>query len=228
LIERQVKGCVIWRTLSLKKCFCNIKEVYTYTVNIINNTVTTGQIVTVIVYALGGGNQLYTNTYLGDEIGDTIVIPFTADLIDNFAIFANGVQVNDYTYQATLLPGYTEITFGTPFTSSQRITLTALGGTVADTTGYNWSLPLTQYIVSDGSLSYTLLNSMQGTNPANLVVNKNGQRARPPEDIGWIADGSSLQYFLPENGGFDLTWYQITMLLCGLIMCHKCWVLILC
>jgi hypothetical protein len=45
---------------------------------------------------------------------------------------------------------------------------------------------------------------MQGTNPANLVVNKNGQRARPPEDVGWIADGSSLQYFLPENGGFDL------------------------
>jgi hypothetical protein len=43
---------------------------------------------------------------------------------------------------------------------------------------------------------------MGGTNPANLIVEKNGLRARPPEGIEYIADGSSA-YELPYRGGYS-------------------------
>ena len=63
---------------------------------------------------------------------------------------------------------------------------------------------MTQTFVSDGSLSYTLTNSLQGTNPANVIVSKNGVRARPSEGVEYISDGSSLEYNLPGNGDYNL------------------------
>jgi hypothetical protein len=67
----------------------------------------------------------------------------------------------------------------------------------------SWSTPQTQYFVSTGQLSYTLANSLSGTNPANIIVEKNGVRARPSESIEYIDDGSSLQFYLPTRGGYS-------------------------
>jgi hypothetical protein len=58
--------------------------------------------------------------------------------------------------------------------------------------------------VADGvNFAYTLTNSLEGTNPANVIVEKNGIRARPAEGVEYIDDGSSLQYYLPTNGGYS-------------------------
>ena len=178
-----------------------------YTINWVNFVVTmlssngTGDIIAVVAYALGGGNQVYTDSYIGSDIVDTVIIPFPYDLITDFAIFSNGTQVTDYTASA-VVPGRTLIEFGSSFVSTDRVTITALGsGSASVTTG--WSTPVTQYILSDGSLSYTLTNSVQGTNPINAIVNKNGVRARPSQGIEYTGNGSQLTYALPDRGGYD-------------------------
>lgn len=173
-----------------------------YTISVIQHAVS-GDVISVNVYALGGGNQMYTNTYIGSVVEDTIVIPIETSLINSFAIFVNGVQNTDFTYEAIGV-GNTVITFGTVFTSTDRITVTALGNT---TTGVSndWSIPVTQYFLSTGSLSYTLSNNLSGTNPANIIVNKNGVRARPSEGIEYTGDGSTVDYDLPSKGGYNLS-----------------------
>ena len=68
-------------------------------------------------------------------------------------------------------------------------------------TEYSWSTPQVQYIVSDGSQTLTLINSIEGTNPANLIVTRNGLRLLPPAGIEWHGDGSTLSFGLPQRLG---------------------------
>lgn len=51
----------------------------------------TGNIVNISVYELGGGSQLYRANYIGsDFIDDTVIIPVNAAEINNIAVFING------------------------------------------------------------------------------------------------------------------------------------------
>jgi hypothetical protein len=91
---------------------------------------------------------------------------------------------------------------GTTFTA------TGIGsGTGKASTDYSWSTPQVQYQVADSDLASNkiiyLTNSLQGTNPANLVVTRNGLRLQPPEGIEWIGDGSSVSFGLPQRGGYS-------------------------
>jgi hypothetical protein len=49
----------------------------------------------------------------------------------------------------------------------------------------------------------TLTNSIEGTNPANMIVIQNGLRLRPAEGIEWIGDDSSVSFGLPQRGGYQ-------------------------
>ena len=75
------------------------------------------------------------------------------------------------------------------------------------TINYSWSTPQVQYVIADESLlvtkTITLINSDQGSNPANMVVTRNGLRLQPPEGIEWIGDGSSTSFGLPQRGGYS-------------------------
>ena len=183
-----------------------------YTVNWVNNTVTivanpgnppalNGDTVTISAFGIGGGNQLYKNSYNGADVGIVLNIPVAYVEIFDMAIFVNGVLIQNYSYG----PGTnntTNITFGSTYTATDVINITAIGetdGSLAD----SWSTPQTQYFVSTGQLDYMLDNSMMGTNIPNLIVEVNGIRARPPEGAFYIADGSS-GYALPNRGGYSL------------------------
>ena len=161
-----------------------------------------GDTIVIGAYALGGGNQLYTNSYNGADVGNTIILPISYNLIENIAVFVNGVNVTTFTASA-YQTFYTRIVFLSTYTSTDYITVTALG--FSSTGGdYTWSVPQTQYFIADGStLSFTLTNSLEGTNPANVIVDKNGIRARPAEGVEYIADGSSLQYYCPDRGEYS-------------------------
>ena len=164
----------------------------------VNNNVATGQTIQLTAYGLGGGNQMYNNSYNGADVGNTIIVPIAYNLITEFVIFVNGVIVNNYTTNA-FDTASTRILFSAAWTSTDFIVVIAFGAGGTDT----WSTAVTEYFVSAGELVYVLSNSTSGTNPANAVVEKNGQRARPPQGVEYIADGSSLQYYLPENGGYS-------------------------
>ena len=80
-------------------------------------------------------------------------------------------------------------------------------GTGQASTEYSWSTPQVQYQVADNDMVSTkiivLTNSVQGSNPANAVVTKNGLRLRPPEGIEWIGDDSSVSFGLPQRGNYS-------------------------
>jgi hypothetical protein len=131
---------------------------------------------------------------------------------------------NDNYYRAlkTIIPGtsITDTEFWQPFVPTLNsivdlgedygfdvgISLVALGFTTP--IQYEWSTPQLQYVVPTVNIVNTrtvvLENSVIGTNPANLIVIRNGIRLRPPEGIEWLGDGSTMDFGLPQRGGYNL------------------------
>jgi hypothetical protein len=256
-----------------------------YTADWANQTVTilngasTGDVIIVNVYGVGGGNQLYHEMYNGSEVGNTLIVPVTYNQIQEFAIFVNGVYLaestNDstlgYSYQPYYTPGVTvtynpvgssgttlivtdtldisvgalivgagftsgqtvvdkinettliissapdsnpgttlefkpnsgstEITFSDTYNNTDSISVVAIGPT--DSQDYSWSTPQSQIIIADGSLTYTLDNNLEYTNPDNLVVTVNGSRVRTSAEAEYIGTGIQNTFLLPDRLGFS-------------------------
>lgn len=158
-----------------------------------------GDIIVVTAYSLGGGNQLYVNSYNGLDVGNSVVLPVNYTQVNQLVVFVNGQSVTDFVY-AQYDVYSTQITFANTYGANDYITITAMG---LQSPQYSWSTPQTQYFVSAGELTYTLANFMGGTNSVNAIVEKNGVRARPPESVEYINDGSSLQYYCPTRGAYS-------------------------
>ena len=182
-----------------------------YTVNWPELTVTVntagaqnGDIIQIQSYELGGGNQLYKNIYNGADIGNSVIIPVAYSLIEEIAVFVNGIVTTAFTY-SQINSISTLVNFATTYTVTDSITLVAIGPTTIDSTtvNYSWSTPQTQIIAGEtGVLSYTLTNSLEYTNPDNVYVTVNGVRARTSAGIEWYGDGST-EYLLPNRLGFS-------------------------
>jgi len=175
-----------------------------------------GDVLDIYVTGAGGGNQLLRETYLGSELtnGNEIVIPFPTstapnppvDSIYEFLIYNGETQLHhgtDYTY-SPFGNNKTKITFTNTYNDTNRINLTAFGYGYTGTT-YSWSLPVFETItVTDpNQFTYALTNSMQGSNPINLVVSINGVRTTPYEGIRFVGNGSTATYSLPNRGGYS-------------------------
>ena len=189
-----------------------------YTANWVDQTITiitgvnAGDIIQITSYGVGGGNQLFKQLYNGADIGNSLVIPVTYTLIQELAIFVNGVylpmQLNDstenYTY-AIESSISTVISFNSTYTLTDAVVVVAIGPTTVDSTtiDYSWSTPQTQVITATtGVLTYTLTNSLEYSNPDNMVVTVNGVRARTSAGAEYYADGS-VGYLLPQRLGFS-------------------------
>ena len=173
--------------------------------NIIGNTVA------LTAYEIGGGNQLMRRSWNGAEVGNSLTIPVEYDLINELVIFVNGEYLpltsdgstENYTYSINGIN--TQVEFVTTYDANDYVMIVAMGLTTVDGTdiAYSWSTPVSQYIVADGTLTYELTNSLAYTNPDNLIVTVNGQRARTSAGIEYLGDGST-QYLLPGRLGFSL------------------------
>ena len=256
-----------------------------YTADWANQTVTitsgasTGDVIIISVYGVGGGNQLYQQLYNGSEVGNTLIVPVAYDQLQEFAIFVNGVFLPEstedstlgYTYQPYYAPGVTvtynpvgssgttlvvtdtldisvgslivgngftsgqtvtskinttvleisaspdsapngnlefkpnsgstKITFSDTYDSTDSISLIAIGPT--GTEDYSWSTPQSQVIIANGTLTYTLDNSLEYSNPDNLIVTVNGVRARTSAGVEYIGDGIIDTFLLPDRLGFS-------------------------
>lgn len=117
-----------------------------------------------------------------------------------------GVAITNAAYWIEFVPTLeTLVEFGTTVESSDGIALLALG--ITEPIQYSWSTPQTQIVVADSSIAVTktitLTNEVGGTNPANMVITRNGLRLRPAEGIEWIGDDSSVSFGLPQRGGYQ-------------------------
>jgi hypothetical protein len=192
----------------------NRNELYlnqNYTVDWVNQTVSVtsqanpGDVLVINVYGLGGGNQLYRENYTGNEFtgGNTVIIPVATTEIQQLAVFVNGQSTTDFSYTAS--GSGTQVVFDTVYTSADFISLTAIGPTTINgsTVNYSWSTPVTQYINGQaGVLEYPLTNNLEYTNPVNMIVTINGERARTASCVEYFGDGSSA-YLLPTRLGFS-------------------------
>ena len=172
------------------------------TVEIIDvNGANNGEIIVITAYGLGGGNQLYINSYNGSQATDSVIIPINSNLVESAVVFANGNIVSSTTFEPS--GNYnTEVLFPVTFGPNDYIVVTLFGATDA-TPSYSWSTPITQYFVADGTLTFELSNYFAGTNPANIVVERNGIRARPAEGVEYVSDGTTIEYPLPTRGGYS-------------------------
>jgi hypothetical protein len=222
-----------------------------YTVDWPNQTVTViggaanGDVIDVQVYGVGGGSQLYKESYPGQFVGNSLTIPVitavnwqplttytkgsyvlysgnayrvletiysgstfntafytpvdAGSVLDELLILVNGEIITNYTYAPSVKKYETTITFNDTYDSNDWVVVTALGIT---TPFKDWSYPQTEYLLYDGSSdTYTLDNSLQGTNDINLIVERDGQRLRPAESIEYFGDGSTTgPYYLPTRG----------------------------
>jgi hypothetical protein len=130
-------------------------------------------------------NEIQTLSVNGNNLtlsdGNTVILPVEFATIDDLVIFVNGEIVNNNTF-SDFNTYNTEVNFSSTYSATDAITITALGTTDTDPVR-SWSVPITQYFVADGGLSFVLTNSLEGTNPANIIVEKNGVRARPAESV---------------------------------------------
>ena len=186
-----------------------------YTVDWVNQTITVlsgvsdDDLLVITVYEVGGGNQLLRANYNGLDIGTALDIAVKYSDIYELVIFVNGTRllpVTDYTYES-IAPTETRINFSVILTSLDAVNLTVMG---FQTPQYSWSLPTVQtFPVTEVSpsataqLTYTLTNSLQGSNIDNAYVTVNGFRARPSQGIEWYGDGSSAEFLFPERGGYS-------------------------
>jgi hypothetical protein len=181
-----------------------------YSVNWVNKTVTvnastTGDVVQIAVYGLGGSNQLYRSSYVGNTVNDGVVVPVATDEIQQLAVFVNGTATAGYTLTDIGL-GRTRIEFDATYTDQQWISVTVLGTTVtpAGPVNYSWSTPQTQVIVAPAStLTYTLINSVAYSNPADFTATVGGRRARTPAARRHTGTGIETVFACAERLGID-------------------------
>ena len=187
-----------------------------YTISWVNQTITilsssalvvNGDQIGVCVYELGGGNQLYKQTYNGSTVGNSLVVPVEYSLIQEFAIFVNGAPIShpaDFTFSdnSAIAFGTTLISFTHTYTSTDFISLVAIGPTTINgiTTNYSWSLPVTQNIPAvTGTSVYALTNNLEYTNPVNAIVTVAGVRARMPAGIEYVGDATTTVFAVAQR-----------------------------
>ena len=61
-------------------------------------SITTGDVINIAAYEMGGGNQLFRGNYTGPEAGNSVVIPVNANEIYELVLFANGMNIAGATW----------------------------------------------------------------------------------------------------------------------------------
>jgi hypothetical protein len=159
---------------------------------------TEGDIIDIQVYGIGGGNQLFKQTYPGNKVGNFLVVPVNYSEIADIDVFVNGVLVHENSFVA--LDHSTQINFTNTYDETHSVVVVVLGFNDVEK---DISYPITDYFTlssaTPGSV-YTLANTPQGSDIVNAIVERGGQRLRPPESIEYFGDNSTTNYALPTKG----------------------------
>jgi hypothetical protein len=142
----------------------------------------------------------YQNTYAKQTI---VLDTSTSIYYRAIQTVPKGILITNLAYWVVFTPTTQSLVeFPETYTATDGISLTAMG---FEDPQYSWSTAQTQFTTVDSTILFTntipLVGSMQGTNPANIVVTRNGLRLQPPEGIEWEGDDSSTSFGLPQRGG---------------------------
>lgn len=177
-------------------------SVDSYTIDWIDNTITllsgasTGNIIRLDVFGLGGGNHLYSNVFTSSDIvDDTIEVPVDIDEISEILILVDGQMYENFSFSKSGY--YTDIEFLTTVDEDSLISIFVLGETEEQ---YSYSYPVLQSFNYDGSTrQFELENDLEYSNKSHAIVEVNGFRLRPPNGIHHTADESTLTYAISRE-----------------------------
>jgi len=198
----------------------------TKTVNVTNNAFD-GDSIQIFVYEIGGGNQLYRNTYIGSDFTDSLTIPVESQSIYDILIIVNGEKLTTgftsssdgsitvdsilESADSTTLTvdkvslvesSNTTINFSSSYGNNDFITVTVFG---FETEQREYSYPIVSNFVADGiKVKFDLSGvSVDAKNKYNAIVEHNGKRLRPPEEKRYIADSVETDFRLATVGGVN-------------------------
>jgi len=201
-----------------------------YTVDWVNQTITilavipAGTVIDIGVYGLGGGNQLYENTYNGGDIVDNqIIIPVLYSQIQEIVGFVNGEQSVDGSSQVTwadtgpetiynpngssgttLVVGSTvgiqvgSLIVGTGFSSGQTV-VSKISNTVLIISAAPDTTPdgLLTFLDNTGSTTITLFNTY--TSADALTITAIGPTTVGNTEISYSWSTPVTQYFIGDG-----------------------------
>lgn len=150
-----------------------------YTVDWINRTVSflagvsVDDVIDISVYELGGGSQLYRQNYIGNEVGNTIIVPVNSNEIWSPVLFVNGVKATVSTWEPyypgtawSLVSSYNklDVVYTTGPTTYYRALQNVPAGIAITNTAY-WF----EFVPTTLS-KITLTNTYTNTDALNLTV----------------------------------------------------------
>jgi hypothetical protein len=136
----------------------------------------TGDTISVSVYELGGGNQLFNETYNGQDVGNTLIIPVEFSEIQELAIFVNGNLTTDYTYLPEWQDPGVVVTYNPVGSSGTTLvitnTLSIAVGSVVTGTGFTSN----QTVVSKENATTLTISAPPDSTPAGQLTFKANTR----------------------------------------------------
>lgn len=183
-------------------------------VNTVIVPVNSAEINSIAIFVNGQGSEDATWLPYSESVDWNILDTYTyLDVVNSSGAYYRAIQdvpagtaLTNTSYWLEFVPTLESIvTFDQTYPDTAGIDLVVLG--VTTPYQYSWSTPQIQYVVADSVLvnnkTITVTNTLEGTNPANLVITQNGRRLQPAEGIEWIGDDSSVSFGLPQRGGYS-------------------------
>jgi hypothetical protein len=209
-----------------------LRKTKNYTVDWVTGivTVTSGasanDIIQIFVYEIGGGNQLYRNTYIGDVVGNALTIPVEAKSIYNIVVHVDGSELVDgftatsdgnITVDSVLETADTNIitadsvtvtsdptttiNFINTYTSSNFVTVTVLG---FESTQREYCYPITKTFTpygADSALYTTDITTLTADSVSDSFDLSTGPSG---SDIAISTSGKNRQNAIVEHNGLRL------------------------
>lgn len=187
---------------------------YDYTVDWSDKTITlsgvgSGETITILMFGIGGGNQLEQLGFVGSEIvNNRYLVNATSDEIKEVAIVVNGEVYGNYTVEA-IDNSTSYVRFNTAVAATDWVAMTVMGYQESSDGStlypdYGWSSIFTETAQYNGSTTtFSSINDLGTTNASNMVVEINGTRLRPPEGAYYVGNGSTVDFFTSTTGEID-------------------------
>jgi hypothetical protein len=153
-----------------------LNEGVNYTVDYVNQTVTvtsgatTGNILVISVYSLGGGNQLFESLYNESVVGSSVIIPVQFGEIFELAIFVDGENYTDFSFEPSYeLPGVQTVYVPTGSSGTTLVvdnTLDISVGSLIVGTGFSSG----QTVIGKFNITTLLISAAPNTTPSGVLT----------------------------------------------------------
>jgi len=130
-------------------------------------------VISVSVYELGGGNQLYKQIYNGADIEDSVVIPVSFGEIQELVVFVNGVLSTNYSYEPLWSEPGISVGYNPTGSSGTTLVVTSTQGIRSGALVTGTGFVSGQTVLTVNSATQLTISAPPDTTPAGTLIIKN-------------------------------------------------------